>query len=235
MAKFFDESTDRPTLDFGNKLPFSSESANENCSEFKNKWETAFDSVTSASSKSLTRMGLSKQELDHALSLQTAKLAKNLEVVQERLSAQIMSIKDELDNTKQKIEELTKDIVGNKSALLDMDEKVDTLRNEIENEVLAKIRIANQIWIGNVENLDDAKEMIRRASDDQIKPMTLRAIEGKQGLKKEKHWDVLPSLTILKKKWLFLRAQAKSLNPIIQRKFISRPIKHQQKDGKIKL
>ena len=207
MAKFFDESTDRPTLNFGSKLPFSSESANENSSEFKNKWEIAFDSVTSASSKSLTKMGLSKQDLDRALSLQTAKLTAN----QERLSAQIMSIKVELDNTKQKIDELTKDIVGNKSALLDMDEKVDTLRNEIENEVLAKIRIANQIWIGNVENLDDAKEMIRRASDDQIKPMTLRAIEGKQGLQKGKTLGCIAEFNNFEEKMAILKGSSKVL------------------------
>ena len=156
-------------------------------------------------------MGLSKQDLDRALSLQTAKLANNLEAIQERLSAQIMSIKVELDNTKQKIDELTKDIVGNKSALLDMDEKVDTLRNEIENEVLAKIRIANQIWIGNVENLDDAKEMIRRSSDDQIKPMTLRAIKGKQGLKKGKTLGCIAEFNNFEEKMAILKGSSKVL------------------------
>ena len=161
-------------------------------------------------------MGLSKQDLDLALSQQTKKLAKNLEDIKESLSAQIMTIKDELDATKQKIEDISKEFEVNKSALKEMDEKVDSLRNEIENEVLAKLRVANQVWIGNVENLNEAAEMIKKVSDAQVQPKTIRAITGKQGSKKGKTLGCIAEFNDFEEKMAILKASSKlpkSANP----------------------
>ena len=67
-----------------------------------------------------------------------------------------------------------------------MDEKVDILKDEVKKEVLEKLRVANQVWIGNIGSLDDATEMIKKLSDERIQPKTIRVITGKQGTKKGK-------------------------------------------------
>ena len=95
-------------------------------------------------------MGLSKQELDQALATQTKKLTKNMEDMKESLSIQIMAIKDDLNETKHKIADISKEFEENKSALQQMNEKVNTLKDEVEKEVLEKLRVANQVWIGDI-------------------------------------------------------------------------------------
>ena len=72
-----------------------------------------------------------------------------MEDMKESLSIQIKAIKDDLNETKHKIADISKEFEENKSALQQMNEKVNTLKDEVEKEVLEKLRVANQVWIGN--------------------------------------------------------------------------------------
>ena len=121
-------------------------------------------------------MELTRQDLEQALSAQTKNISqeftKNLEDLKTSVSSQINGLREELEKTKEELESTKDDMTA--------------LTNEIQREVIARLRIANQIYIGNATSLASAKAAIDVAGGGNIQPKSIEPIEIKTGRKKEK-------------------------------------------------
>ena len=126
-------------------------------------------------------MGLSKQDLDSALELQTKKLAKNLESMKTALSDQIKGLKDELDATKAILDDLTEGFETTKAAFDGLDEKFIRMNEEIESEVFARIRIVNQIYLGGATNESIVREAIALSHGSNVQTKSLKPVVGRSG------------------------------------------------------
>ena len=86
-------------------------------------------------------------------------------------------MKNELDQMKQQIQSTKNDFEKMKNY-------IDSWTTEIQNEVMARLRIANQIYIGNAKYIGNASDAIQLAGDGIIQPKTMEPITIKHGKNK---------------------------------------------------
>lgn len=114
-------------------------------------------------------MGLTKQDLHNALTTQTNKLAKKLEDLKKSITNEIQELKNQMDQMKEQIQSTKNDFEKVKNDM-------DSLTTEIRKEVMARPRIANQIYIGNAKDTESTSDAIQLACDGIIQPKTMEAI-----------------------------------------------------------
>lgn len=101
--------------------------------------------------------------VNHTFWDQTNKITKNIEDLKKSLTNEIQSLKHELDEMKNQINATINEFENVKTDM-------DTLIAAIQAEVIARLRIANHIYIGNGKDIESTTHAIQLACDGKVRP-----------------------------------------------------------------